>query len=102
MTVLTPTLYLFLRSLAFREQIIDRQAHQPYSDDTVVTDEVELIVTVEEKAKLDGTWNSKDFPSKKEGKNKPETERLIDQTVSQTQLLMNSCESQKSILPDIN
>ena len=56
-TILTPTLYLFLRSLAFREQIIDRQASQRYSDDTLIVDEVELKeVTQQEKEHMEGTF----------------------------------------------
>ena len=44
----------------------------------MVSDEVEVRVTVEVKAKLEGTWNSKDFPTKKANKKELETNQAND------------------------
>ena len=82
-TLLTPTLYLFLRSLAFREQIIDRLANQRYSDDTKIVDEVEMtvIVTDEEKACMEGTFvrSKKEKPKvKHEDQAEEDVHNLVD------------------------
>ena len=65
MTILTPTVYLFARSLAFREQIIDNQARKPYNDDYVIADEIRL--SKNDFDKLCETWKKEDFGEKKKG-----------------------------------
>ena len=57
-TILVPTIYLFARSLAFREQIIDKQANKPYSDETKITDEIEMSEKDFNDLKL--TWKKED------------------------------------------
>ena len=53
-TILVPTIYLFARSLAFREQIIDKEASRPYGDDTPITEKI--TVSLNDFKKLQETW----------------------------------------------
>ena len=57
-TILVPTIYLFARSLAFREQIIDKEARTPYGDETKIKDEIELSKKDYDELKI--TWKEDD------------------------------------------